>query len=835
MNQWRLGRLIGLLWVLAVAGCRCGEPPLPEHPVEVTFDTLGIPHIRAQTDRDAIFAAGYMMAHDRLFQMELMRRRALGTMSEVLGAHRLRDDQASRMVHFEALGRADMERIEREHPEVAALGLAWVAGVNRRLEEVRSGAAPRPYGLGKAELDFVPEPWEPHHPYMVGKMLAFGLSSSFEQEMLGTIAQTLAPEFARKVPIIMPAFDVPLVPTARAAPSPMTPTPPPGAPPFDPARIALSGKLPAHFKSTASNNWAVAGRFTDNGRPYVAGDPHQDVTSPNRFWLSHVNSADAGGTLDVTGFSFVGTPMIQLGHNAKVAWTATVAFADVMDFYDVEVEPDYSEAWLGGEAKPIVSRREIIRIRRDDGSVDESELWIHDVPGWGVLVPDVILPVPKFLLSGRELLFSWTGFRPTTEAAAYLAMNRAGNLDAFEDAARLLLAGPINLIAADAQGITYLMHAAIPDRGPPGERPVPWRVMNADDPKTLWTRGDLPASYLPRDRDPERGFLHSANADPFGFTSNGSTDDDPFYYGGFFGNGIRQHRLEEVLTELTTSGRKITREDMEEMQRDVTSVMAGVILPHLEAAMEALDTDPALEPWKERADLRELAGRLLEWDGRFTLDQQAPAIFLPMEWFAIRRLFLAPVGELLFDVIAEGAPVFLEGLLRNVLDARFAGADELLPPGGRPALLFAALDDTATWLARHFGSATEGDYSYADIHGTRFASEFGGEANRPWVPVPGSTDTLNVSEAPFFLAGHAPQKAVASPMAIYRMVTGFAEDGRPESTFNFMLGNHEDPDHPRFELNQPDWLAVDYQPLPFRPGEIEAKRAEVLVIPAAQR
>lgn len=798
--------------------------------VDIKVDGMGISHIYAKTDADAFYGAGYAMARDRLFQMEMSRRQALGSKAELLGEPALKGDIAARTMNFARLGKADAERLRKERPDDAALVDAWVAGVNKRIAEIASGKAPRPYGLRPTELDRVPEPWAPEHTFAIGKVLAFGLSNSLDAEVLATALMRLVPGINEHLPVMMPAYDTFILPSegAPGSPSPV-PAPPKAGGAGAPFEAPSAMIAPFHYVPVApelgSNNWAVDGAHSENGRPLLAGDPHQGLTSPTRFWPLHMSSVEAGGTLDVVGFSFVGTPGVQLGHNAHVGWTATTNFGDAMDLWDVD-PGDFTSVALGGEEHPIVTRTETIHVR----DAEDVVLDIHDVPGYGVILPQEFLPVPLAVLADGQLLFNWTGFRPTMESAAYMAMDRAENLDEFEQATGLLDVGAVNLVAASADGISYHVHAAIPDRGDPASHPMPWRVLPGSDAETLWTRGDLPSSRLPRDRDPARGFLCSANNDPFGFTADGDVENDPFYYGAFYANGFRARRIEEALEKLLGSG-KASRADMEDLQRDVKSLMADSLLPKLAEAMAAIETDPELVAYKGRKDLEDLAARLAAWDRRMSREQAAPVIWQGLQWFAAKRAFAGATSTLLFNAIATKSPPALLGMLRNLVVGRLKDAS-LFAPKGVNELLVGALSDTSAWLVERFG-ALDAPFTMSDYHGAEFATDFGGELTVPKVPVDGGSDTVNVSSSAFFNDDGTVRKDSAShEMALYRMVVGFGDDGVPEATVNFARGTRGDPDDTHFADQEEAWSKAEHAPLAFRRADVDAASTESLTLEA---
>lgn len=823
-----------LLGLVAATACSKSEegrlPPLG--PVEIRVDTLGISHVYAQSDEGAMFGAGYAMARDRLFQMEVNRRRAQGRSAELFGSTKVKDDLAARAFRFMALGAADVARMRRERPKDAGLLDAWARGINARIAEVRSGKAPRPYGLGKGpdELDFVPEDWTAEDGASVGKLLGFGLSSTLDSEVLASAVLSLSPDFAARYPLVMPAYDVYPLPVAKPASLAMPPASIralAGKPRPD---LDVMGPLSVFGEGQGSNNWAVAADRTDNGRPYLAGDPHQALTSPIRLWPLHMSSAS--GALDVVGFAFVGTPGVQLGHNAHVGWTATTAFADVMDLVGVDLNDDETKVLLGGGEFPVVTREESIKIRKADGSFGEEVATVREVPGKGVLLPPNVLPVPPvFLTSSREILLMWTGFAPTLEGSAYLAMDRARSVDEWEKAVDLIEVGAQNFVGADQKDISYHVALSLPDRGAPGSHPMPWRLLPGKSPDVLWTRGNLSPDKLPRLRAPKSGYLATANTDPFGFTADGNVENDPFYYGAFFANGMRLHAIQRSLDALLASGKKVTRTDMEALQRDTRSPMADVIVPRLTDAWKNAVTDPTLAKWKGRPELGRLVDRLGAWDRRMDRDSGDAVVALGLEWFAAKAVTQAGLGDLLFEGIAEKSPPFIVGALKNVLESRFDKADSFVPQG-RDALLLGALEQTQAWLVARFGGDDPTKFALRDLLAAEFPTAFGHGLEVGRTPIGGSFDTIDVAPAPFFEkkgSAFEPRKLLAcTEMAMYRMVIGFDDDGTPRATFDFARGTSEDPKSPHFGDRQAEWAAAQHVPLWFRRADVEAHTEEKL-------
>ncbi len=468
----------------------------PSADVEVIRDSLGVPHIYGRSDADVFFASGYLQATDRLLQMELMRRTARGTLAEVLGRDRVEQDRLVRVMGVPFWGRQSAERLRRERPDVDALIDAWTAGVNRRVREVLDGTTPAPAGFAADALNLRPAPWTVEDAYTVGKLILFRNANQLDYDVLATLVHRYAPE-AAGVPIFQSLGGSFVVPPEERPGRRMTRRAP--RLPRDASRRlarwidALSG-----MQRGASNNWAVAARHSANGRPLLAGDPHQPLQSPGVFWAQHMNSADGGGRFDVVGFAFAGAPGVQLGHNRRLGWTATTAYPDMMDMWAVDLDGD--AITLGGRAVRVQRCEETLAVRGGE----PVTVTVEDVPGYGVLLPNSLFPLPV-TSNGQRVLFAWTGFRPTEEAAVFFDMNVAGDVSVFDNAVRRMEIGAFNFIAADARDITYRSQVLAPDRGDTATLGAPWEIMDGADPRALWTTALLPAERQPASRGGDAG------------------------------------------------------------------------------------------------------------------------------------------------------------------------------------------------------------------------------------------------------------------------------------------------------------------------------------------
>jgi penicillin amidase len=809
-------------------------PPAPGE-VEIVIDTSGVPHIYAATDEDLFYAYGYQLATDRLLQLEMWRRFAYGRRAEILGqnakgsfgATTLQDDLLVRTFDLPTYGRLDAEIMRRDDPDHWRWLQAWRAGLNRRVEEVRRGEVPLPFGFGPDALDFLPEPWEEADPVIVQKMIHLGLDQTILYEILTTILGQLAPEALEALtPVLfLPGRETWQIPPedqrygalsrpprerfAQATVPPVRLCP---DLPFGPAawRDVIA---PAR---AGSNSWAVDGRFTANGRPMLAGDPHLQFTLMGNMYAVHLNSLDGGGTFDAAGFAFTAAPGLFAGHNRDIAWTPTSAFGDVMDLWEVPVEGDV--AIIGGTRVPIETRTEVVQLREGGA----REMTFARVPGYGVLFDPLVVGVPLPLAGpGNRVLIGWTGFEGRS-SRYFLGLNRARDIDDFDRAVLAIPEMSYNWVAIDRRALTYRVGLQVPRRSPPVPGREPWRLMDGRDPAALWQPGALTPDELPHGRAGTRGFVVTANNDPHGFTADGDLSDAPFYYGAYFDPGYRAHRITTELERLTRRG-GVTPEDMHALQNDVHSGMADDLVPLLEAAWAAVSAEsPGLAAWRDRPDLETLVELLTRtWDRRMARDSAGAVVFHALLHFTAARLLEDDITGILYERVAGVAPFFVMKVALQTLSERTPATATLIDDDGPHVLLLGALEQTATWLTERFGGVEPARYRFSDLRVTDFDNAFGLGMPLLRIPTDGGEDTVNVAHSRFREDGRPLDTWPSDYGPVERMVAHFpTADGPPRISFNFPLGNVADPEGAHFDDLLDDWVEGRARPMPYRASEV---------------
>ena len=457
------------------------------------------------------------------------------------------------------------------------------------------------------------------------------------------------------------------------------------------------------------------------------------------------------------------------------------------------------------------ARTETITVR--DGEPRQIETLL--LPGVGAVLPDDLAPVPV-TSDGRRMLLRWTGFAPTREAQAFIDFNRAADLDDIEAAIDRMEIGNFNFIAAVHDEITYRVGARVPSRPWASDAKPPFTLLDGDDVGTTWSDQTLRGEQLPTDRNPARGWLASANNDPYGFTADGSLDGDAFYYGVFFDPGTRAARIESELERLVARG-GITVADVQDLQLDSHSVLADLLLPLLETHWVA----------GEQPELDALVTSMLSWDRRMNRDSAAALVFHIFMSFAVKRTIRDDLS-LAFDAIADSSNITVIKMGLMTLAERYPGAAAFLQEG-KAAIIAAAVADTAALLRERFGDADPTAYNWGDLHVTNLRGAWPGMEGRQVVS-DGSDGTVNVSGAALFDGDAVLAQHASTSGAIYRMVTSFGEDGTPQAAFNYPPGNSGDPASPHFADTLSDWVDGNYGPLMFERSAIEPSATAIATL-----
>ncbi|MCZ0934033.1 MAG: penicillin acylase family protein [Gemmatimonadetes bacterium] len=580
---------------------RSGRHVLPglAAPAAVTFDEWAIPSISAGTELDLVRVQGFIHASDRLWQMELFQRVARGRLAELFGPAALDADRLMRTLDLWSAAGRELDGVSETE---RALLEAYAEGVNARIASWRGPWPPEFLILG-----IEPQPWSSQASVSIGRIMSLDLSDWREELDRMTTLATLDADHRRALGAGYPAWGPTILqdtlpsgtppPRLASAVTPIPAGPSTAASSPDPL-IYLS-----RFGFHASNSWALAGSRTADGAPLLANDMHLALRAPSTWYLNSIAAGDSD--LVVAGLSIPGTPGVVVGLNRDVAWSFTNAIVDDADFVVEGVNLDRSMYRDSDDWRPFETRTEQIFVR----GRGEPETWVVRSTSRGPVITDV---VPA---GGLTLSLLWTGREPGGPFAALLEMNRASDADAFVEAVAHFRSPHQNVIYAASSGeIGYRMAGSVPLR-PAGEgaSPISFERLPAGWP------GFWPPEAMPALRDPERGYLVSAN-NLQARTLFGRV-------GVYYPPPFRARRIADFVSR--ASG--WTVEDMREMQLDSHSLWAERYRPRAVRAAH-------------RAGLDSLALLLERWDLRTETESRGAVPFFT--WlYRLRELIVADEFE----------------------------------------------------------------------------------------------------------------------------------------------------------------------------------------------
>jgi len=450
----------------------------------IARDIEGIPVITASSRRDLAWATGFAHGQDRFFQMDLIRRQAAGELSEIVGARAIDVDKRYRFHRFRMRAR---HVIEDASDSERGLLRAYADGVNAGLGSL--GARPFEYLL----LGVEPQPWLAEDTVLVVYAMYMQLNDSRASKEVrrGFARSALPPEVYEWMYPQGTSWDAPIMGEPRVVPS----LPPPEVYSLnDLADEAPPAREQGRHPLRGSNNWAVSGALTANGRAIVSNDMHLGLDTPNIYYQARlvVNGPEAR---DVTGVTLPGTPFVVAGSNTHVAWGFTNSYGDWTDAVILrpgELEGTYRTP--EGD-RPFTTHRESIRIKDAEPVIYEVRETI-----WGPVLDDIEYP-------DGDIAVSWIAHRPEGVNLRLLDLETVSSVSEALDVANSMAMPPQNFVTGDADGnIGWTIAGKIPRKGEfDAMLPADWSEVHG------W-QGWLRPDEYPRVVNPASGRIWTANA-----------------------------------------------------------------------------------------------------------------------------------------------------------------------------------------------------------------------------------------------------------------------------------------------------------------------------------
>lgn len=777
----------------AVAGLKAG--------VIVDRDQWGRPWIRAKSADDLVMAQGYVMAQDRLWQMDLLRRVAAGELSEIVGPQALKFDEENRTLGM----RQAAERAAAESsPEIRGMLEAYARGVNQYIAE-REKHLPVEFSL----LRYKPRPWTPTDTYLVSLYMWKTLTTTWKSKLnRAQVMAKVGPERAAQ----MFAADSPLdhyivgrvAEPSRAKAGGAGPKAAPGEAsrprvaemaPFAPRNWDAARDFLAQFEEESSeiigsNNFVVSGAHTSSGKPLLANDTHLVLGVPCIWYLVHLTAPG----WNVEGFALPGAPLVIIGHNDRIAWGFTNSNVDVQDLYAETFDPanplNYraNGKWIAAEV-----RKEKIRVLGKPDVEFDVTVTRHG--------PIVYRDSPE--TGSHAYALRWTALEPGGLDFGFPLLGRAGNWEQFIEVTRHIAGPGQNTIYADVDGnIGFTVPARIPIRtNGNGGLPVP-----GDTDDFEW-KGYIPFEELPRVLNPPEGIIATANARTVGPGYKYSLTDrqaGPF----------RTERIYQLLAGRTG----LKPEDLNAVQNDILSLPNQFLAKQL---LSAAQSTPPRDPRTQK-----LIAGLVGWDARASADSYETS-FVECTRHALFHNLLAPYlgdetakyelwePQSVYNDVWWRDKIFLE----NILNERPAA---WLPKGvvNYDLLLISSANDAVEGLARETRTSDVMQWKWGRLHPLNMLHPIGrsGTLHSIFSIGPyaegGTIDTVRAMGV-----GHGPAMRVVSDLSNF-----------DNSLMEITTGESGQFASPYYRDQFPEWFAGRGIQAPFSEAAEEKMRAHRLTL-----
>ncbi len=728
-------------------------------PIEIRRDRWGVPHVRAGSSADGWFGQGFCHGQDRLWQLDVYRRLSSGRLAEIAGAGGL---AADRFVRTLGLRRVALDEEAALVGELRSALEAYSAGVNAAAEA--APALPTEFQL--LRIGF--EPWRPADTLTLTKLLALGLSTNWERELIrADMVRDLGPERAVRLDPAYPAGNpIALEPGIGWSGDGLGLAEQIGA---------LRETLGLAPEATGSNNWAVSPRLSATGGALLAGDPHLPPGMPG---ITYQLGIEVGGRR-CRGASFPGRIGIAFGQNDDVAWSLTNTMADVMDLYIERVKGEEYE--FRGEMLPLVITEEEIKVK---GRAEPERLRVRSTHH-GPIVNEALRAEPD-----EPLALRWSALDAPCVTEGSLGVLRVTSGPELVESLEPHNAPVSNLVWADREGsIGYKMIGLVPARS--GGCP--------DLPKPGWSGdyewdGWVPYGELPELVDPDQGYVLTANnrITPEGYPHHITSD---------WLDGYRARRVEDLLADRTDHD----LDRFQEMQTDMLSI------PGLETARRLARLRPR--------DQRETAAieRLRSWDGRMGPDSVAATIYQAFTLRFAREVARLAIGDR--DLAERWLDRADNGFMKHVtspwrwhshLLRLWAEGDEELIGRGWDELALDSLRAALGDLEERFGSEPSA-WNWGGVHALEFPHALGAASpllaklfNRRLEVGGGEETVAQVGWDP-----NDPYHAIWAPA--WRIVADASNPDR--SRWQAFTGQSGHVASPHYDDLQPRWARGQMQPM----------------------
>ncbi len=556
-------------------------------PVTVKYDEHLIPHVFAQNDLDLYKAQGYVTAQHRLWQMEFQTHASAGRLSEIIGEKALDHDRQERRRGM-GFGADNVLKKMKEDPEVLTFLEAYRDGVNSYINQLQ----PKDYPVEYKLLDYAPEPWTIKKTalllmYMT-KMLAGGDSDLEYTNALRKFGKErfdlLYPDFFDiNDPIIPKDTDWSTLENVQQTPIPES----------ELLLDSIAETMDKPHPNNGSNNWAVSGEKSYSGNPILANDPHLGLNLPSIWYVMQLATPQHNSF----GATLPGALGIISGFNTHISWGETNATRDVIDWYKIKFKDETRKLYkYDGKWKNTSVRVEEIKIKNKKSYID-SVIYTHHGP---------VSYDRTFKGNGKKKVgyaMKWIGHVGGNIQSTFLDLNKGKNYNDYLNALKHFVAPAQNFVFASTEGDIALWVQ--------GKFPNKWKgqgkfLLDGSNPEHDW-QSFIPQEHNAHTKNPERGFVSSANQHPVDETY-------PYY---IFNDCYEPYR-NRVINDFFRSKEKFNIQDFKDLHNNNYNLKASELLPYIFEHMDVSTLTP------EEQDILNI---IKLWDFNTEIDQLAPSIW----------------------------------------------------------------------------------------------------------------------------------------------------------------------------------------------------------------
>lgn len=732
--------------------------------VQVVFDERLVPHVFAQNLEDLFYTQGYLMAKFRLWQLDVSARAAGGRLSEVMGERTLEIDRRQRRKGM--LWAAERAWVAwQQSPEEKAWVEAYTQGVNDYIAQLD----PADYPLEFKLLNYAPEPWTPLKSSLFFKNMAEKLC--YKNQDLGA-TNTLAALGKEMFDFLFPEYNPkqsPVIPQGQSwdfTPIAITPDTTSGRERLSGLSVDHEG-LPQPPPFIGSNNWAVSGSKTADGYPILSNDPHLELNLPSIWFEIQLQTPD----FNTYGVALPGVPGIAIGFNEHFAWGETNVGQDVLDWYRIIWTDDTrTEYLLDGQRQTVEVRTEKIDVLgRTEPVLEQVKYTI-----WGPVVHES-KESPYQDLAMRWLAHDADGEETMHELGTFVGLMQGKTYEDYSRALTTFNTPPQNFVFASKAGdIALKVNGKFPLKREGQGR----FIQDGSSSAQAW-QGFIPKDQVPQIRNPERGFVSSANQH--------STDPSyPYYYLGGF-DDYRGRLINRLLDKMDN----IRVEDMMALQNNNYSIKAEEGVPALLGQLDQTGLDE-LE--------REMLTVLSSWNFRF--EEESKAAFLFTSWLdaAYRLTFdeiiaLAEEQEVTYPETWRFIALVDDDPFHEIFDHQDSPEKE----NARDMVTQAFRETIAELKERYF----EEEYSWGEFKGTEIPhiGQVPGLGSG-YISVGGYADAINAIKGT-----HGPS---------WRMIVKLGPEIEAWGVYPGGQSGH--PGSPYYDNSIEQWRKGEYYPLQFLSG-----------------